>query len=362
MSPTPPSVFVGRYGYPTVSIGPLLPLGPAKHAERLGFPPDWWGQTVEDVIGLRSSLLRTKVSTPIRASNPQGIQLVSQELAMAARPVDTEVVLERAPGQMRIRLGERIPPMGPSIGARRVSLAENPAVPRKVDYITSDTDVRAADAVGELYATGYSTYYLQRLLSVGLLGRGHDRRLVPTRWSITAMDDMLGRLVVADVKDSPTIDTVQVFRSSYVGNHFHILLVPRIWSFEVLETWFKGAFWSQSTKVINDYEGHRGRKSYAAQVGGAYYAARLSVLEHLHRKRRQATAIIYREITPQYWAPLGVWVIRETTKKALMGKPQTFDTLNEAVNAITAEVRIDRWWTHSALLPEIRSQRTLLEF
>ena len=41
------------------------------------------------------------------------------------------------------------------------------------------------------------------------------------------------------------------------------------------------------------------------RITGAYYSARLAVAEHLKRIRRQASAIVFREITPEYKIPMG---------------------------------------------------------
>ena len=112
---------------------------------------------------------------------------------------------------------------------------------------------------------------------------------------------------------------------------------------------------------LGDFEDHRGRKNYASKVTGAYYAARLGVLEYLQSIRRQAACFVYREITDEYWAPLGVWVIRESVRKALQGKPRTYDTLENARFAISNEVRIKRWSRKSKLF-EQKKQKRLEDF
>ena len=54
-----------------------------------------------------------------------------------------------------------------------------------------------------------------------------------------------------------------------------------------------------------DYELLSGRRSYAKDLEGAYYAARLPVLEYLRHVRRQAGAVVLMEVYPE-WIPLGV--------------------------------------------------------
>src|SRR5688572_14703396 len=107
---SPPSLFVGRYGYPKVSIGPMLP--PDHRAEEkarlLDDPRAWLGMSIPDVVGLRSSLVRTTHSVRVdqAARDPDRITRLSQELAVAARPVDTEVRLKRIPSFATPTVGE----------------------------------------------------------------------------------------------------------------------------------------------------------------------------------------------------------------------------------------------------------------
>jgi len=361
---SPPSVFVGRYGYPKVRLGPLLPPMRVYRADRLDDPAGLWGKEIEEVIGMRSSLYRTQ-ARPVKVDHvyePRGMLETSQLLAMSSKPVDTEVLLSKRPRPMPPIVDFLNRPMGPSVDAVKTRLTENVVVPRKVDAVVGDTDLKAVGGMVEMYNSGIGDSQIQRLLSIGLLGRKRRRKLVPTRWSITAVDDALGKGLIEDVKMFQELGEVELYRGDYAGNYFHIIFVPRHWSFEMLEKWSKGAFWGEGEAPLHDHEGWRGRKDYADQITGAYYAARLGALEHLVRRRRQCTVIVNREITEEYWAPLGVWVIRETVRNALRGKPEKFDTVWKAVDKVTAEVRARNWKDSSVLLKEIKVQRRLDDY
>ena len=56
---SPPSVFVGRYGYPKVDIGPLLPpeFGDTTVMDR---PEMWMGKTIDEIVDFRFRLVRGK--------------------------------------------------------------------------------------------------------------------------------------------------------------------------------------------------------------------------------------------------------------------------------------------------------------
>src|SRR5438132_7595944 len=54
---SPPGVFVGRFGYPKVYVGPLVP---PVHGDTqiLDDPAAWIGHSMEDIVQLRSQLIR----------------------------------------------------------------------------------------------------------------------------------------------------------------------------------------------------------------------------------------------------------------------------------------------------------------
>lgn len=365
MGSSPPSIFVGRYGYPKVRVGPMLPPTRVFRPERLDDTGFWLDKSIEDIVAMRSSLYRTSHEVPISGSyEPRSSFLSStQELALSARSVDTEVHLTAVPKvDVITSFDSRLAPMGPSVPAKKIDIAENPRVPRKVDYLTSDIHVRAVDAASELYGANIPLNHIMRILSAGLLGRARARRLVPTRWSITAVDDIIGKELITTVKGFQQLNEDRHFSYDHFGNYFHVLLIPGPYSFEMLETWLKGAFWTSDNTLISDYEGYGGRKDYAANITGAYYAARLEVLSYLVRIRRQAGILIFREITDKYWAPLGVWVIRDGIKEAVKGRYTAFPDTDSAVSRVTNSVMVKNWWKSSRTLQEMRVQTKLEDF
>ena len=362
---SPPSVFVGRYGYPKVKAGPLLPPMKVFHSERLEDTSFWLDKSIEEIIALRTSMYRTGQELPVKNSYEPSSPLLSatQELALSAKSVDTEVLLTKVPKMRSITsFDSRTAPMGPSVEAKKVTLADNPKVPKKVDYLTSDIHARAVQAMEELYMAGIPVNHIMRVLSSGLLGRARDRRLVPTRWSITAVDDIIGKSLAAKVRYHQQLNENEYFHYEHFGNHFYVMLIPGPYSFEMLETWLKGAFWTRDTVLLSDHEGYGGRSDYADRITGAYYAARLEILAHLHRIRRQATMLIFREITDKYWAPLGVWVIRDGVREAMTTRPRAFPGTDEMVSAVTKEVIVKNWARQSYLLRELRIQKRIDDY
>jgi DNA repair protein NreA len=364
---SPPSLFVGRHGYPKVSIGPMLPPEHLEEADarNLDSPRDWLALGIPDIVGLRSSLVRTTHSVKVdMAWQPDRITRLAQELALAARPVDTEVHLSRAPRFGIPTVGEFTAPHGPTVEVERAQLAENVRVEAPVERAFADTDLRAGEAVVGLHRGGTDIYHLERLMSAGVLGLGQKRRLVPTRWGITATDDQVGKALIEEVRGHPTLDKPVVHFAERFGNRFHVLLLPRVWGFGNVEAWGRGSFWAQAgtgTGIVaaQDWEDHDGRTTYAANTAGGYYATRLSVLEHLARIRRQATAIVLREITDDYTTPLGVWVVRETARLALESKPLLFEDVESALRHIDRRALHKAWQRDATFLAAVRRQRSL---
>lgn len=330
-----PSVFIGSHNYPKVNTGILSPQY-AENPELMDSPDKWYSQDygIERVASLRTSLVNSK--KPVKVEKTENFVQNTREVAMAAKPVNIEVELDKKPGQS-ISAG-RVKPVSASADLSSFNLGENPSVERKIEDMFYDTDAKAETAVKELTDKGIDNYKIQQSLSAGMLGEEEDRKLVPTRWSITATDDMISKKKREKVKNFQEIGQIEYFYNEYVGNRFHIFLIPGRWEYELVEMKRPGSVWNASTSMRSDahgnvssgnfpnaaentyiptnYEPYSGRTSYAEETAGAYYAARLGVLEHLESRQRQAKVFIVREVSPDYWAPLGVWVIRETVRNA----------------------------------------------
>jgi Uncharacterized conserved protein len=67
-------------------------------------------------------------------------------------------------------------------------------------------------------------------------------------------------------------------------------------------------------------------------------AARVGVLEGLIKMKRQAKVIIIREITKDYYAPLGNWHIRETVRRAMSCKPSRFYSLRDSLEYVKSNM------------------------
>ncbi|MDP3027168.1 MAG: hypothetical protein Q8N63_05645, partial [Nanoarchaeota archaeon] len=245
-----------------------------------------------------------------------------------------------------------------------IILQENPKVKRKVDYIVSDTDNKAANSIIELHKNNITeTSNIIKILSAGLLGLKNNRRLVPTRWSVTCVDDTISKYLLKKIRYYSEINEILLFNGDYVGNHYEFLLLPDKFSFEVIEGFLPRSVWNQSESLTltQDFERFSGRKYYASNVTGAYYTARLVVCEYLEKIKKQAYCLVFREEGPEYNAPLGVGILRELGRDAFIKKPEKFDTIQQALNKMQERFRISvRDFTNrSVLLKEYKIQARL---
>jgi len=314
--PTPPSVFVGRVGYPKVFVGPLIAL---KNDDPEFFDSPWlWEGSVEDVIEIRMSLVRGMKLTDVRSSD-RFIETL-QEATASIRHVDLESRIEKIVDKPIF--DDVLQPMGVAVRIEDVKLADNPKIPKEVEKVWND-EIRAIEAVRSLFDSGFSTYYIQKLFSVGMLGV--ERRLVPTRWSITAVHDILGESLKKEIAEFDSVNEAMFFSYEHFGNRFEILILPGRYSFNLVEIWKKKSFWSPDSTWIG-YDGETIlRKRKYSTLGGGYYAARLPVLEFLRKIRRQGRVFVVREIKPEYYAPLGVWVVEEGVRRALRNRREAED-------------------------------------
>jgi len=361
---SPPSVFIGRIGYPYVYAGPLVP--PVQEDTSIyDLPEFWFGKTIDDIVGFRSMLIRGKHRVHVRKFEEAGrIIDKTRELALAVNPVDVELMLKKKPRGFLL-LDDEVQPFGPSAPIRDLRLG-NTRWDHQIEKAYSDTDLRAAEAVTELYGKGVLVTKIQRAFSVGAFGLKPNRRMVPTRWSITAVDSILSKDLMDKVKTFPEISEYRVYESRYLDNLFEVIMIPSAWSYEAIEAWYPGTVWNPNGRnvvMFSDWEAYEGRTTYA-EIGGCYYAARLAVCELLVKERRQATVIVLREAHPGYIMPVGVWQVRENVRNAMRQKPFTFNTLDEVLKFVGSrfQIQLQQWVMRSELLKNALFQKKITDF
>lgn len=371
---SPPEVFVGRIGYPHLNTGILSPQE-FGDTEEMSLSEKWYekGLSIKDILNHRGQLIYSRFKSKVldvRKENPGRFLGVMQEISMADKSVSAEIFLKKPVSTAGLTLDKHLPIIGNPAPLKSIYLQENPHVNKKVDYLVSDTDSKAATSMVEMYKSGQIvTSNIIKILSSGLLGLKKNRRLVPTRWSVTATDDTLSKHLLEKIRFYQELGEIRLFHGYYVGNYYEILLLPGIWSFEVIEAFLVGSAWNPFSKEVlftQDYEGFNGRKYYAKNVTGAYYTIRLAICEYLEKIKRQASVLIMREERPEYNAPLGVGILRELSRGILKKEFEVVDSIGGAFGLMGGEGRMklnpDVFRKRSWLLNEYRVQRSLRDW
>lgn len=358
---SPPSVFVGRFGYPKVSVGPMIP---PYHGDTslMDTPERWVGLPIDEIIDFRSVMVRGMKSVVIHdVDNPNRLVSRTRELALARTPPAVHAEFTRKPvGALTVN--DDVQPFGASAPLRRFDVS-NCKFDARLEKAFYDTDLLARDAIVSLYRQGALISQIQRAFSVGAFGVGKRRKFVPTRWSITAVDSQLGLHMLETTKTFPFIDEYRVYETTSLDNRWAIIMMPSAWKYELIEAWYPNTAWNphgDRIAIMGDHEFFDGRSTYAS-IGGCYYAARMAVNELLQRERRQAGVSILRESHPGYILPVGVWNVRENVRQALRKPPRKFSTLNEALLHVSTlmEIPVSRWIRNSAILKDALYQRRI---
>ncbi len=349
---SPPSVFVGSYNYPKVAVGPMVP---PIHGDTslLDAPEHWLGKSLEEIVNYRLNLIRgiQKVSV----IDPSGRYIENlQEIAMAEKPTDSDIQFHKSTTPI-ISLDGESAPFGP-IGEIKSAKFSNSSPEKQIEKVFYDKDLKAQDAVLSLYNSGIEISKIQKCFSIGMMGK--KRKLVPTRWSITATDDIISKDLVDQILNYSLIDACKVFSFEHLGNLFSIILFPHRWIFEMIEAWYSHGILGFGS----DSEDARGI-NHPPAIAGAYFAAKLAVAEYLVKNKIQSGVLILREIRPEYAIPVGVWQIREGIRAAMTQKPQEVSILDEAIDIACKKMSITKseWMPKGSILKRIK-QMSLTDF
>jgi len=349
---SPPSVFVGSYNYPKVFVGPMVP---PIHGDTslLDSPEKWIGKSLEEIVNFRLNLVRGIQKTPITQTDGRYIENL-QEVTMSSKPIDSDLIFQKAPSPS-VSLDGESAPFGP-IGEIKSAKFSGSSSVKSIEKIFYDKDLKAQDAVLNLYNSGIDISKIQKCFSIGMLGQ--KRKLVPTKWSITATDDIISKSLTDEILDYVLIDSCRVFSYEHLGNVFSVVLFPHRWIYEMIEAWYSNGILGFGS----DSEDARGI-NHPPAIAGAYFAAKLGVVEYLSKKKIQAGVVILREIRPEYAIPVGVWQVREGIREAMKQNPTIAENFDHALILASNKMSISKleWLSHGNISKIIR-QKTLSDF
>src|SRR5512136_10006 len=353
---TPPSVFIGSWNYPKVYAGPMI--APVHGDTRVMDTPEAWipgAKTQDDILGFRMSLVRGERPVFIDDLGSGYIGKL-QEIALSSGSVESEATFRERP--TGFSLSDEHTPYGPSGSLERFDLGTM-KMDRSLERVFDDGDLSAAEAVVSLHSEDIPFSAIQKAFSCGTMGVGKRRRLVPTRWSITACDSTIADHLLSGVKKNPVIDRCLVHESATLNNRYAVLLLPTGWQYEWMEAFLH--VMGNEEVVFADHETGAGKTGYSS-VGGCYYSCKMAVLEGLARTGRQAGAIVFREAYQGY-VPMGVFNVRENVRNAMRSTPQEFEDMKTALAHISGRMKLplQRFVGESTLLrDQMKTRQTTL--
>ncbi len=244
-------------------------------------PEEWIPGNIaqEEIIRYRLSLVRGMHQVNASDMNDRFIGKL-QEIALSDRSIESEAKFSTAPAGFSF--SEEHTPYGPSAPLINLEIEEQ-RWNRDLESVYYDTDLRAADAVMDLHRKRLSFSHIQKAFSVGVMGAGRGRHLVPTRWSITACDTIIGNHLLTEVKKCSPIDTWRVHEFSSLNNKYAVILMPTAWQYEWTEAFVRVL--GDEEVVFSDYELHKPKREYS-HLGGCFYSCKMAVLEALAEQQR----------------------------------------------------------------------------
>ena len=349
---SPPSVFVGSYNYPKVFVGPMVP--PIHgNTELLDSPEKWKGKSLEEIINFRLNLVRGIQKTSVDQTEGRYIENL-QEVTMSSKPTDLDLIFNKKVSS-NVSIDGESAPFGP-VGEIKSAKFSGSMSSVPIEKIFYDKDMKADDAVLKLYNSGIQISKIQKCFSIGMLGK--KRKLVPTKWSITATDDIISKSIKDEILENNLIDTCKIFSYEHLGNVFSVLLFPHRWVFEMIEAWYSNGILGFGA----DNEDARGI-DHPPNIAGAYFAAKLGVLEYLSKNKIQAGVLIFREIRPEYAIPVGVWQVREGIREAMKQQPQIVSDFNQAIEVASTKTSVSKKeWISNGNMINLLRQKTLQDF
>ena len=262
----------------------------------MDMPESWISchKTQEEIIGYRLNLVRGKHRTNATDLDNPFVEKL-QDISLSDTSVESEVSFLSRPEGMSF--SEEHTPFGPSATLERFEI-ESGRWDRSLEKVYYDTDLKSADAIVDLHKHGVAISSIQKAFSVGIMGRERGRRLVPTRWSITACDTMIGDHLLKEVKKCPVIDTWRVHEFSSLHNNYAVILMPNVWQYEWSEAFC--TFWEMRnwySRITRETKRRQGIHHSVVVI----IPARWLFSRRLHRNRnRQVLLYCGRHFTVMY--------------------------------------------------------------
>ncbi len=352
LSYTPPEIIIGSKIRYAVYLGNKYTDNFTYLKEYLNIKKHLSFENVDEYLRFRFNLDYSKTSlSKIDLSDLQLIALAENVPEIEMRVKSNLYLKEREHNLYPIKILENIVD---------VELVNNVKVDKHVSKAYYDYDLLARDAIITLYEKGKDVNDLSRYLSVGAFGKLNNRKVIPTKYSITASDSVISDNLLKEIRTFPILEEILVYKGIHYDNKFIVLFLPSYFSYELIECILR----EDKVLIKRDFETYSKRTKYVEETAGGYYAIRLGIAEKLYEMEKQASVIVLREILPEYYMSVGVWMLRESIRELLKTKSYRFHNIKDALSYIRREAAMDLYssFMRSKVLKDFLKQKRLFTY
>jgi hypothetical protein len=326
--------------YPILSGGVLASTEPLEWLSIYDHPEAWEGLNRESILSMRRHLYQFAISINARDMQPRDTVESLQTIALSVTPVALGVEVTSVPPRHLHTRGGLLP-CSPTVQVKSIS---------NVAKRITEKDVPASESIWSLLDYDYSLDRIARLMSVGLLGRLANRRLIPMKSAYKATIDSFISRAVMELVEKPFADTAKMHLANLFGETFTIIMQPGEPRVDYIGIEQLGDKTSRGTSFEDlKYPDTDPRTSVFADH------ARFSVYSDLVKEKTSYHVTVFHSFQDRRNAILGPWIARAGVKRALETTPVFLDSETNVRTILESVLRpsLDAWAHDTPLLERL---------
>jgi hypothetical protein len=251
--------------------------------------------------------------------------------------------------------------MGSKNELEQLQATENTTTSKQIEKYSTN-DAKAKEACIKLYEQGKNEQQIIHLLALGVFGVNINKKLVPSKWAITAYDKMIEEHLHKQILKYKPINQYEVYYYQNKSDTHVNILLPDHYTGTHTEDWANSYSDEWNGFNTDSFNNVNKLPTPEALNAGGYYATKIALNEHLQNRKKQASAIMIRRIR-DYDVPLGVVFVRECVRESFKNqvfKTSSFEELNEFIK--TKYPDHHKHFLNSKVLSEQKKQTKLNKF
>jgi hypothetical protein len=261
-----------------------------------------------------------------------------QRIALSVSPVALNVEATTLPPRdITMRSGSL--PSSPEVHIDSLEIISKPEVSKVAEKI-SEQDIPASEGILRLLDYDYSIEQVTRLLSVGLLGRHENRRLLPTRNASRVVADTLSAHVKTMFANREGEKEYRIHISRPLGELMVVVTRPGRPDLDYFRIErYRGA----TNKGFSSAD--KGIGSSDARIESYASAARLAAMQNMWKTRRGMRVTVFHLSNNKRNQILNGWIPRAGVSAALQGDYTELHSYTETINVLDAllDPSLDIW-------------------